>query len=98
MCNIIKRTFVAGLALAIVTASSALASAEPIYVCIENRNNVTVWVSLHFPNGGISNFGLPAGQTERRQGDSNGLECSSFQSFNSPDCPNERSQADFACD
>jgi hypothetical protein len=76
----------------------APASAAPIYVCIYNRNTVPVWVSLHFPNGGISNFGLPAGQSERRQGDSNGLECSAFQTFNSPACPNPHSQADFECD
>jgi hypothetical protein len=73
------------------------AVAAPINVCILNPHNYTLWVSLRFPGGGISNFSLPAGQTERRQGDSTGSECSDSQPFANNVCPNPKSQMFFAC-
>jgi hypothetical protein len=73
------------------------AKAAPIYVCTYNPHPNTIWISLRYPNGGISNFQLPSGQSDRRQGDSAGTLCSDSTPFYPPACPNATSQARFSC-
>jgi hypothetical protein len=93
---VIAITAIIGLAAASISPNS-VAHAAPIYVCMTNPHPNTLWISLRFPNGGISNFQLPSGQSERRQGDSAGLLCSDSQPFSNASCPNAQSQARFAC-
>ena len=53
------------------------AHAEPINVCINNNGSATMWLSLRFPGGGISNFTLLPHTGNRQQGDSAGIAPSS---------------------
>lgn len=57
------------------------------YVCMDNKTEMTVYIRLLYDDGGVANFTLGPGQSDRR-GYKPGFMCFDFNSSIGSSCPN----------
>ena len=81
-----KRTLLAAATALALGVLAPTAHAAPIYVCTSNPYSYTLYISVRFPDGAMSNFQLPPGQNDRRQGDNAGTLCWSSEPYGSQSC------------